>query len=308
MRFLRQFNRRRHLLFTTVLLIGFIFFMGEFIAFKSQPRPEAFKYVEGEKLAISSGQTVLEGTEQADGDCSYGSNVLQVGATLPDSIKFSSISFRPGDQPCSIVVDEIAFDTELPTDYQRVLEPPEGGQEEPPVPPGSSGDSQSEPGNALSHLIPFVPESAYASNSKYVESRLKWVVDRPNFPRAKLVWVGTILTYYDIDSTITPRSSKTQYCQHVFWWDEVGCEKSQYLSPDEDYFEMTTAGDFELQYVPEEYLPWYEGEYTEPSDYDISSDAIGFAQPGSWGHSCIFDPFTLPKLDNECEGFHGNFP
>lgn len=205
-------------------------------------------------------------------------------------------------------MDEITFETERPADYQRALEPPEGGQNQSFIPPGGWGGSQAGSGNALSNLIPLVSESAYASGDKYVESRLKWVVDRPNLPRLKVVWVGTILTYYDSDSSIHPLNSKTQFCQHVLWWDEVGCEKSEYLSSGNDYYRMTTAGDFELQYVPEEQLPWFEGEYTNVSDYDISSSAIGYATLGSWSHSCTFSPFSLPKLDHECEGFHGDFP
>ncbi len=103
-------------------------------------------------------------------------------------------------------------------------------------------------------------------------------------------------------STVQPRSEHTQSCSNIVWWEDDACVKSSYLSSSNDYYEMTTRGDFHMSYLP------YDWDF-DTSPYVTSDEATGFAQPGSWGHTCRLDPYGLYRIgSSDCEGYHGDFP
>lgn len=288
-----------------LFLVGFLFYLGQFMAFSTEPTPRAFVQVGNEEVAISVGDTVRTGSLLSNGACSADS--VTVRAELPYSVKASHIEFSLGDTPCSLTIDQISFRSELtPDEYNKYIanegesdvtpthEVPGGGDST----PGFSINDDSGPTAVSMNWLPFIPDTALATPVwRIVTAKSAWTLGA-----LILVSTDTRIGYSDsgAGSNLANMRVGRQFCWNIGWWDLDRCSKSS--NPNSRSFSASTGGEFHLEYIPYEAV-WPLGQDTDASKYTpfIESTAVG--QPGIWGHACTFDPFNLERLSRSCRGW-----
>ena len=290
-----------------LLLMGFLVYLGQFMAFSTGSAPRAFVQVGNEEVAVSVGDTIRTGNLLSNGNCSADS--VTVRAELPYSIKASHIEFSLGSTPCSLIVDQLTFRSELtPDEYDKYIAN-EGASDVTPTheAPGSEDSTPSFPvstndegglTSAILNWLPFIPDTALATPVwRVVTAKSAWTVGA-----LILVSTETRIGYSDsgAGSDLARMRVGRQLCWNIVWWDLDRCSTSSNTNPRS--FSASTGGDFHLEYIPYEAV-WPFGQDTDTSRYTpfIESTAVG--QPGIWGHSCTFDPFNLDRINRSCRGW-----
>ena len=258
-------------------------------------------------MAVSVGDTVRTGNLLSNGGCSADS--VTVRAELPYSIKASHIEFSLGDTPCSLVVDQLTFRSELtPDEYNKyIANEDEGGVtpthegpgigEETPGFPVSTNDGGG-PTSVSMNWLPFIPDTALAAPVwRIVTAKAAWTVGA-----LILVSTETRIGYSGsgAGSNLANMRVGRQFCWNIGWWNLDRCSTSS--NPNSRSFSASTGGEFHLEYIPYEAV-WPFGQDTDVSGYTPFIEAIAVGQPGIWGHACTFDPFNLDRLSRSCRGW-----
>ena len=297
---------KRRMMLVGLSLVGFLFYLGQFMAFSTGPTPRAFVQVGNDEVQVSVGDSVRTGNLLSNGACSTDS--VTVRAELPHSIKASHIEFSLGETPCSLIVDQLTFRSELtPDEYAKYIanedtdgvapapEAPGGGES----PMGSPGpvNNGGIPTSMNLNRLPFTPDVALARSARVVTASVVWAVEG-----IALISTETRIRYTDNGrrSNLTNMRVSRQKCWTIVWWELDECFKSSVLNSRS--FSASTGGDFHLEYVPYERV-WPLGEDTDTSLYTPFIEAMAVGQPGIWGHSCTFDPLNLDRLSRVCNGW-----
>ena len=270
------------------------------IAGPQEDFPQAFAVVGGAETSvsvgdvreISEGNVIAVGVKPPGGDCSFPR--VRVGATLPNTIRYSSIELDTDLSSCEVRVSSIEYSTDPNPGAASQLEGLVEGDRltpfsESPLPIGVAVESEDGSGEAglgpLGHL-PLEPLIARASTRYVVSAKAMW--------RTHVLVVLTIARadlFYQDNGTSLSDGSTFQACAHQPWWAEDGCYESSDTS-DGQFMSATTGGDFHLV-----------GPVIEHAHY---LDAIAWASPGSWGHTCTFEPSYLGiLLRKKCDGERG---
>lgn len=298
---------KRRMMLLGLSLMGLLFYLGQFMAFSTGPTPRAFVQVGNDEVQVSVGDSVRTGNLLSNGRCSADS--VTVRAELPHSIKASHIEFSLGETPCSLIVDQLTFRSELtPDEYARYIANEDtGGVAPTPEAPGSGEPSPGSPGSVNDvggptsmnlNWLPFTPDVAFAAPVwRIVTAKAAWTTRS-----LILVSTETRIGYADsgAGSNLANMRVGRQLCWNMVWWDLDRCSKSS--NPNSRSFSASTGGEFHLEYIPYERV-WPFGEDTDVSGYTPFIEAMAVGQPGIWGHSCTFDPLNLDRLTRSCRGW-----